>query len=39
MADTPTAKVTSRYLLVWLTKLPQTPDGFRGKIGEISVTG
>lgn len=34
------SKVTTRYLLVWLTKLPQTPDGrFRGKISEIHVTG
>ncbi|HEY5837380.1 protein kinase family protein [Streptomyces sp.] len=37
---TPGSKVTTRYLLVWLTKLPQTPDGhFRGKIAEISVKG
>ncbi|WP_262413255.1 serine/threonine protein kinase [Actinacidiphila acidipaludis] len=37
---TPTSKVSSRYLLVWLTKLPQESSGtFRGKIGEISVTG
>jgi serine/threonine protein kinase len=33
-------QVTTRYLLVWLTKLPFNPDGkFRGKISEISVTG
>jgi serine/threonine protein kinase len=37
---TPGAKVTSRYLLVWLTKLPPISDGhFRGKISEIHVTG
>jgi len=37
---TPDAKVTSRYLLVWLTNLPPTSDGhFRGKISEIHVTG
>jgi len=37
---TPSTKVTSRYLLVWLTKLPEiSPGQFRGKIGEISVTG
>ncbi|WP_245791266.1 protein kinase family protein [Actinacidiphila rubida] len=37
---TPSTKVTSRYLLVWLTKLPPMSAGqFRGKIGEISVTG
>ena len=27
----------TRYLLVWLTKLPAVPDGFRGEITEISV--
>lgn len=33
-------QVTTRYLLVWLTKLPPVSDGrFRGKISEISVTG
>jgi hypothetical protein len=37
---TPSTKVKTRYLLVWLTKLPQTPDGkYRGKIAEIHVTG
>ncbi|WTR15815.1 protein kinase family protein [Streptomyces sp. NBC_00138] len=36
---TPGSKVTTRFLLVWLTKLPPSPDGFRGKISEISVTG
>ncbi|WP_407642836.1 protein kinase family protein [Actinacidiphila yanglinensis] len=37
---TPSAKVTSRYLLVWLTTLPPTSDGhFRGKVSEIHVTG
>jgi hypothetical protein len=36
----PGSPVTSRYLLVWLTKLPATSDGrFRGKISEIDVTG
>lgn len=36
----PAGNVTSRYLLVWLTRLPATDDGhFRGKISEISVTG
>ncbi|WNI16659.1 protein kinase family protein [Actinacidiphila sp. ITFR-21] len=36
----PRTQVTSRYLLVWLTKLPLTEDGrYRGKIAEISVTG
>ncbi|WP_329176946.1 serine/threonine protein kinase [Streptomyces sp. NBC_01477] len=36
----PAGQVTSRYLLVWLTKLPKDSDGrFRGKISEISVMG
>lgn len=36
----PGSQVTSRYVLVWLTRLPVTPDGrFRGRISEISVTG
>ncbi|MFG1805390.1 serine/threonine protein kinase [Streptomyces sp. NPDC049040] len=35
----PAKQVTTRYLLVWLTKLPHDPAGFRGKISEISVTG
>jgi hypothetical protein len=36
----PGGQVTSRYLLVWLTKLPVQSDGtFRGRISEISVTG
>ncbi|CAG6393509.1 protein kinase family protein [Streptomyces cocklensis] len=36
----PSGQVTSRYLLVWLTKLPVDSDGtFRGRISEISVTG
>jgi hypothetical protein len=37
---TPGSRVTTRYLLVWLTRLPQTPDGtFRGRISEIHVKG
>lgn len=36
----PGGKITSRYLLVWLTKLPMDSDGtFRGRISEIGVTG
>ncbi|WP_107060080.1 protein kinase family protein [Streptomyces sp. NRRL F-5123] len=36
----PASPVTTRYLLVWLTKLPPTANGdFRGKISEISVIG
>ena len=27
----------TRYLLVWLTKLPAVPGGFRGEITGISV--
>ncbi len=35
----PQSDVTSRYLLVWLTKLPQMQDGhYRGRIAEINVT-
>lgn len=34
----PTAPVTTRYLVVWLTDLPQTAPGeFRGDVREISV--
>jgi hypothetical protein len=38
----PASKVTSRFVLVWLTSLPLTDDGtypYRGKITEINVTG
>ncbi|NUQ98522.1 MAG: serine/threonine protein kinase, partial [Streptomyces sp.] len=36
----PQSKLTTRYVLVWLTKLPLTPDGtYRGKISEIHVMG
>jgi serine/threonine protein kinase len=39
----PKAKLTSRYLLIWITKLPHQSDDlanrFRGRISEISVTG
>ena len=39
-ALTPSGNLTTRYLVVWLTTLPQTPDGkFRGRISEINVTG
>ena len=33
-ADEP---VTTRYLVVWLTALPDIGDGFRGKVAEIDV--
>ncbi|ANW19267.1 protein kinase family protein [Streptomyces clavuligerus] len=37
---TPDKPARSRYVLVWLTELPQDFDGtFRGKISEIKVTG
>ncbi|MBX9424128.1 MULTISPECIES: protein kinase family protein [Streptomyces] len=36
---TPTKPVTSRYLLVWLTKLPDSDGGFRGKLTEIKIMG
>jgi hypothetical protein len=35
----PTKPVTSRYLLVWLTKLPDSDGGFRGKLTEIKIMG
>ncbi|MFJ4920508.1 protein kinase family protein [Streptomyces sp. NPDC088725] len=36
----PGKPVQARYVLVWLTKLPQiSPGNFRGKVSEISVTG
>ncbi|MFI0895296.1 serine/threonine protein kinase [Streptomyces sp. NPDC020983] len=36
----PASPVTTRYVVVWLTKLPPIPNGdFRGKISEISVIG
>ncbi|MEV6394925.1 protein kinase family protein [Streptomyces sp. NPDC051907] len=35
----PKKPVQSRYVLVWLTNLPQTSEGnFRGKISEIKIT-
>lgn len=40
VALAPKGKLTSRYLLVWLTKLPLAPDGtYRGKVSEIRVMG
>jgi hypothetical protein len=36
----PGSRLSSRFLLVWLTKLPIMQDGrYRGRISEISVTG
>ena len=32
--DEPT---TTRYLVVWLTELPEVPDGFQGRVAEIDV--
>jgi hypothetical protein len=29
--------VTTRYLVVWLTSLPATEDGFRGQVAEINL--
>ena len=31
--------VQTRYLLVWLTRLPPVPDGFRASIAEVEVAG
>jgi hypothetical protein len=30
---------TGRYVTVWLTSLPQVPDGFRGEVAEARVLG
>jgi hypothetical protein len=27
----------TRYVLVWLTKLPEVPGGFKGEITDITV--
>ncbi|MFF3502153.1 protein kinase family protein [Streptomyces sp. NPDC003247] len=36
----PTQAVQSRYLLVWLTKLPLTEEGtYRGRVADIKVAG
>ncbi|MFJ8663293.1 protein kinase family protein [Streptomyces sp. NPDC093795] len=35
----PTKPVTTRYLLVWLTKLPVNDGDFRGRLTEIKVMG
>jgi len=31
--------VTTQFLLVWLTSLPQVPGGYQGKVAEIQVLG
>jgi hypothetical protein len=28
-----------RYVVVWLTSLPQVPGGYRGEVAEVAVTG
>jgi hypothetical protein len=33
----PAAAVETRYVLVWLTKLPKEGSGFRGEISEVTV--
>jgi putative peptidoglycan lipid II flippase len=35
----PDKPVTARYLLLWLTALPQADGGYRGGIAEVSVRG
>ncbi|MFD3331169.1 protein kinase family protein [Streptomyces sp. NPDC058700] len=35
----PTKPVTTRYVLVWLTKLPNDDGGFRGRLTEIKIMG
>jgi serine/threonine protein kinase len=32
-------KVTTRYLVVWLTRLPAVQGGYRGEIAEVAVRG
>ncbi len=35
----PSKPVKARYVLVWLTELPQAPEGnYRGKVSEIKIT-
>jgi hypothetical protein len=34
----PKKPVTTQWLVVWLTGLPSAPDGFQGRVAEISVT-
>ncbi|NEA33368.1 protein kinase family protein [Streptomyces sp. SID13031] len=34
---TPAAPVKTRYVLVWLTKLPKEGSGYRGEISEVTV--
>jgi hypothetical protein len=31
--------VAGRYVVVWLTSLPQVDGGFRGEVAEVSVLG
>jgi putative peptidoglycan lipid II flippase len=33
----PAEAVQTRYVLVWLTKLPKEGSGFRGEISEVTV--
>jgi len=33
----PKKKLTTRWLVVWLTSLPAAPGGFKGQVAEISV--
>jgi hypothetical protein len=33
----PRSAVRTRYLLIWLTKLPAVPGGYRGSIEEVKV--
>ncbi|MER8183290.1 serine/threonine protein kinase [Kitasatospora sp. NPDC094015] len=36
---TPPKPITTRYLLIWLTGIPNDGDQFRGKVAEIKVNG
>ena len=37
MTLTPDRPVTTRFLLVWLTELPQVAGGYRGRVAEVVV--
>jgi hypothetical protein len=32
-----TKDVTTRWLVVWFTRLPTVPGGYQGRVAEISV--
>ncbi|WP_418958044.1 serine/threonine protein kinase [Streptomyces tritici] len=38
VALTPKSPVKTRYVLVWLTELPSSEGGYRGRVAEIKIT-